>query len=88
MCTPVWIKEDQAVAANEVDAAAARLGGQQKDKLPGSWLNCCTILARFFSVVVPSSLSVGTAHSTGTMGRRSIGLTPWLMQDWHTGPLG
>ncbi len=34
MCTPVWIKEDQAVAANEVDAAAARLGGQQKDKLP------------------------------------------------------
>lgn len=26
---------------------------------PGSWLNCATILARFFSVVVPSSRSTG-----------------------------
>ena len=36
MCTPVWVKEDQSVAAYEIDAAAACLGGQQKHEL--AWL--------------------------------------------------
>ena len=31
--SPVWIKEHKAVAADEVDATAAGLGGQQEHKL-------------------------------------------------------
>lgn len=73
-CAPVWVEEDEAVATDEVDAAAARLGGQQEHKLAGllvEMLHHLGALLQRRRPVQPQRRILHTAHAPWDMEYRT-----------------